>query len=153
MSELADTELDLPEPAGPGEPFLLLIAADRWFGVPLPDVLEVVSARACTRLPGAPPHVLGLMNLRGRVVTVLDLAGALGLATGGAATGRVAVVDHAGTRVGLAVEDAPRILSIDPGTLTPGDGGENLPIASVTEADGRRLAVLDTGTMIGRVLA
>lgn len=153
MSELADTDLELPEPPPPGEPFLLLTAAGRWFGVPLDRVLEVVTSRECTRLPGAPAHVLGLVNLRGRVVTVIDLASALRLAESSGGHQRIAVVEHAGKRAGIAVDDTTRILTIDPSVLSPAGPGEELPIESIGEVDGRTLAVLDTDTLVGAALA
>lgn len=153
MSDLPAPDLELPEPPDPGEPYLLLLAAGRVFGVPLPDVLEVVSPRACTRLPGAPPEVLGLVNLRGRVVTVVDLATAMGLLTRPDAPGRVVVIDHRGHRVALSVDDAPRILMIDPADLEMLPPDEPLPIYAATEAEGRALAILDTGALLGPVLA
>jgi purine-binding chemotaxis protein CheW len=153
MSELPAPDLELPEPPDPGEPYLLLEAAGRAFGVALPEVLEVVSPRACTHLPGAAAEVLGLVNLRGRVVTVIDLATALGLLDRPDTPGRVVVVDHRGSRVGLSVDDAPRILMIDPAGLEPPGGDEPLPVYASTEAEGRPFAILDTGALLGPVLA
>ena len=43
------------------------------FGVDVVDVQEVVRARPLTRVPLARPDVAGLLNLRGRILTVLDL--------------------------------------------------------------------------------
>lgn len=153
MSELTETDLELPEPPPPGEPFLLLAAADRWFGVPLNRVLEVVTSREYTRLPGAPAQVLGLVNLRGRVVTVIDLASALRLTDGPGEQLRIAVVEHAGKRVGIAVGDTTRILMIDPSALSPAGTGGELPIESIGEVEGQTLAVLDTDALVGAALA
>lgn len=153
MSESPEPEIELPEPPPPGEPFLLLDAAGHWLGVPLPEVLEVVTPRECTRLPGAPAAVLGLVNLRGRVVTVVDLAATAGLAPGPSAPGRVVVVEHRGRRVGLAVDDAPRILKIDLEAVTGATTDDPLPTAGATEVEGRKLAILDTEALLGPVLA
>lgn len=153
MSELPASDLELPEPPDPGEPYLLLEAAGRAFGVPLPNVLEVVSPRACTPLPGAPAEVLGLINLRGRVVTVVDLGTAMGLLDRPRPPGRVVVVDQRGARIGLSVDDAPRILMIDPAGLERPAGDEPLPVYASTEAEGRPFAILDIGVLLGPVLA
>jgi purine-binding chemotaxis protein CheW len=51
--------------------------------VPIAQVQEVLRAVPLTRLPAAPAHVLGITNLRGRVVPLLDMAGLLGLAGDG----------------------------------------------------------------------
>jgi purine-binding chemotaxis protein CheW len=47
--------------------------------VPIAQVQEVIRAVPVTKLPTAPSHILGIMNLRGRVVPLLSLAGLLGL--------------------------------------------------------------------------
>jgi purine-binding chemotaxis protein CheW len=47
--------------------------------VPIAEVQEVIRAVPITKLPTAPAHILGIMNLRGRVVPLLSLAGLLGL--------------------------------------------------------------------------
>lgn len=49
------------------------------YGLPLAAVLEVVRAVAITPLPGVPPVVEGAINVRGRVVPVLDLRARFGL--------------------------------------------------------------------------
>lgn len=48
------------------------------YGLPLGSVAQVLPARACTAVPGAPHALLGIVALSGRIVSVLDLARALG---------------------------------------------------------------------------
>ena len=66
---------------------LLPVGADR-YALDLTRICEVVRGPELTSLPGAPPGVLGVMNLRGEVVPVLDSAALLG-------TGRLARADYA----------------------------------------------------------
>ena len=54
------------------EQVLLLELAGRVYAVASAVVREIVPTLPATRLPGAPPHVLGIMNLRGLLVTVVD---------------------------------------------------------------------------------
>ena len=49
------------------------------FGVEVEKVQEVIRYQAMTRVPLAPPVVKGLINLRGQIVTAVDLRGRLGL--------------------------------------------------------------------------
>jgi purine-binding chemotaxis protein CheW len=49
------------------------------FGVPVESVLEILDMRPIFRVPEAPPYLLGLIDLRGRSVPVLDLRSKLGL--------------------------------------------------------------------------
>ncbi|MCU0534515.1 MAG: chemotaxis protein CheW [Hydrococcus sp. Prado102] len=44
-----------------------------YFGIALQDVREIIRDRAKTRIPLAPPDICGLINLRGQIVTVIDL--------------------------------------------------------------------------------
>lgn len=48
--------------------------AGQQLAVPLDNVIRVIPALKCTPLPGAPQTVLGLVNLRGQMVPVIDLA-------------------------------------------------------------------------------
>ncbi|MGH9869482.1 MAG: chemotaxis protein CheW [Candidatus Polarisedimenticolia bacterium] len=48
------------------------------FGLPLDQVREITAVQRVHPVPFAPPHILGLINLRGQVVTLLDVAAILG---------------------------------------------------------------------------
>ena len=71
---------------------------------PLRSVLEILRPLPLTRVPHAPPALLGLANLRGQVLPVASLAVLLGgVATTGAAA-RLVVVARGGQRIGLLVD-------------------------------------------------
>ncbi len=53
--------------------------ADRLLGAPVLDVQEVIGAQPMTRVPLAPGAISGLINLRGQIVTAIDLRRCLGL--------------------------------------------------------------------------
>lgn len=100
---MASSEPTAVEPAA--QRTLLFRAGDRTFGCGIDAVREIVPQRRATRLPGAPPSVQGLINLRGTIVTVVDLAVWLGAARPAAADGSIVLIDH-GTRVaGVAVDE------------------------------------------------
>lgn len=73
------------------------------YAVPVGDVLEITDLGEVAPLPGAPAGVLGLRNLHGRVLPVIDVAGLLGL-TSDARPQRIVVAEHAGRLAGLAVD-------------------------------------------------
>lgn len=85
---------------------LLLPIRDDRYALPLDRVAEVFETVPITRLPDAPRCVLGLMNVRGRVVPVLDLAVLLGLPPL-QEVAAVAVVRSARGPAGLAASGAP----------------------------------------------
>ncbi len=70
-------EAAVASPAAPDA--VLFTCGGHVFALPLTAVREVLDPRPLTRLPGCGPEVAGLANLRGRVITVFDLGGALGL--------------------------------------------------------------------------
>jgi purine-binding chemotaxis protein CheW len=74
----------VPRSRPPGEDataevFLTLTVADQLCGVPVLVVRDVLGAQSITRIPLAPAEVAGSLNLRGRIVTAVDLRRRLGL--------------------------------------------------------------------------
>jgi purine-binding chemotaxis protein CheW len=100
---LASSEPTTVEPVT--ERTLLFKAGDRTFGCGIDAVREIVPQRRATRLPGAPPSVQGLINLRGTIVTVLDLALWLGVERPAAADGSLVLVEHGARVAGVAVDE------------------------------------------------
>lgn len=82
------------------------------FGVDVKKVDGVISLVDITRMPRAPQFVEGIINLRGQIVAVVDLANRLGIESTerGAAT-RIVVVEAQDVKVGLVVE-SPEVLNI-----------------------------------------
>ncbi|KQP13435.1 chemotaxis protein CheW [Methylobacterium sp. Leaf93] len=113
-------------------PFLVCAAGDDRYGLPLDSVVQVVPARTYTPVPGAPPELLGLIALSGRVVSVLSLAGALSRplpsradssradssrAESSTATGHILVLRGGIAPVALAVDRVLAVADVD-GALT-----------------------------------
>ncbi len=61
------------------EEFITFTIAGQLFGIPVLQVQDVLSSYQITRIPLAPPEITGSLNLRGRVVTALDIRQRLGL--------------------------------------------------------------------------
>jgi purine-binding chemotaxis protein CheW len=100
------------------------------YAVPVEHVLEVAELGDVTPVPGAPPAVLGVWNLRGQILPVLDLGGLLGLARS-IEPRRLVVVEAAGRRAGLAVDEV-RDVAVLPGS-TEETESELLAGATLTE--------------------
>jgi purine-binding chemotaxis protein CheW len=140
------------EPADDPTSVILLCLEGHEYALPLGHVVEVVRMAALAPVPGAPPHVLGLLDLRGRVVPVLDLRRRLGLAPAepGLST-PICVVEARGRGFGLvadAVTDVRPLL----GPVERLDGApEGSPVAGVAHVDGRLVSMLDPGRLAGQV--
>ncbi len=74
----AMAEPALTAPAAEGQ-YVTLGIEDEVFAVPVESVLEILDLRKVSRVPEAPPYMLGLIDLRGRSIPVLDLRLKLGL--------------------------------------------------------------------------
>jgi purine-binding chemotaxis protein CheW len=83
------------------------------FGVDVKKVEGVISLVDITRMPRAPRFVEGIINLRGQIIAVVDLASRLGIETSerGPST-RIVVVEAQDVKVGLTV-DSPEVINID----------------------------------------
>jgi purine-binding chemotaxis protein CheW len=95
---------------GPGIQLLLFSLGGESYAFPLERVREVVKPGPTTPVPSIPKHILGVMNLRGEILPVLDLKRLLGVGEGTPTPqGRIIVVKTPGMTVGFladGVEDA-----------------------------------------------
>ncbi len=138
---------------------VLLGVGGHWFGITIERVREVIPPRPYTPLPGSEAFVAGLINLRGRIVTVLDLGLRLNLrAAAAAADHSIVILDHAGRLVGMAVEEVSRIVEADLGALEVDPGLlrslkiERSYLLGVGETEGRIFAAIDPDEIFRPVL-
>ena len=91
-----------------------------YFGIEVLNVQEVIRHQDMTPVPLAPPMVRGLINLRGQIVTALDLRTRLGLSprTDGDMPMNV-VVRHEGELFSLLVDEVGDVLSVDGAAVEP----------------------------------
>ena len=61
------------------EDFVTFFIKDQMFGIPVLKVLDILTVDRIAPIPLAPPEVEGSINLRGRIVTVIDVRQRLGL--------------------------------------------------------------------------
>ncbi|WP_431270441.1 chemotaxis protein CheW [Dankookia sp. P2] len=106
------------------EVFLTLTVAGQLCGVPVLAVRDVLGAQAITRIPLAPQEVAGSLNLRGRIVTAIDLRRRLGLPprTGGGTIGAGAmsvVVERDGELYSLLADTVGEVLPLSLGDRAP----------------------------------
>lgn len=123
-----------------GGKYLTFGVAEEEYGVPIQMVQEIVGAMTVTPLPDAPPHVLGVVNLRGAVIPVVDMGARLGL-RGTDRTERVIVVVSIGQqRIGLSVDRVCEVAQIDRAMIEvpPTLGGSASPlILGLAKSEGR----------------
>lgn len=106
----------------PGIPVLVCSCGDERYGLPLDAVAQVLPARACTPVPGAPPALLGVIALSGAVVGVLGLGRALGRSGAAPEDGHFVTLRGGSAPLALAVD---RVLGVGsaPSPAAPAEAG------------------------------
>jgi purine-binding chemotaxis protein CheW len=90
------------------------------FGVPITCVHEIVRVPEITNVPDSPEYVEGVINLRGKIVSVVDLRKRLGAQlTARDKKNRVIVVESDGKLVGLIVDAASEVMKIPHAEIEP----------------------------------
>ena len=120
-------------------------------------VEEVVRLRHTTPVPHAPDYLIGVMNLRGKIVSVIDLARKLDLgATEPGEESRVYIVRDRSELVGLLVERAADVIEIDGGALEPAPanvrGVESRFVLGIGRSAGRLAALLDPAAVLSNAV-
>jgi purine-binding chemotaxis protein CheW len=112
---------------GGSQDYVTMTIADQLFGIPVLQVQDVLGHQRITRIPLAPPEVAGSLNLRGRIVTAIDVRLRLNLSPRQKGkSGMSIVVDLRGELYSLMVDSVGEVLSLsnddferNPATLDP----------------------------------
>ena len=136
---------------------LLFRVGPRVYGCDIDCVREIIPWRRSTRLPGAPAHVQGLVNLRGTIVTVLDLAARLepdAEREGEAHDGRsIILVEHGSRVVGAAVDEVMDVQAIASEPVEEVTGGAHGGLVrGLGHRGGDVVVLLDIHMLITQVL-
>lgn len=115
---------DLSEDRGS---YVTVEIGDQMFGIAIGRVREVFSPERLTRIPLAPPEIAGVLNLRGRIVTAIDMRSQLSMSAAPEGVKSMAVgVDHRGEAFALMVDRPGDVVDLDasgreapPATLDP----------------------------------
>ena len=104
--------------------YLTIHIADQIFGIPVLQVQDVLGEQKVTKIPLAPPAVAGALNLRGRIVTAIDVRCRLGLPPAETRTQNMSVVvEHDGELYSLIIDRVGDVnndaYESNPATLDP----------------------------------
>ena len=91
------------------------------FAIPIGNVKEIINATKITSVPKAECHVRGIINLRGKIITVLDLASKLGLTSTNERTSekKIVIVENKDSVVGFEVDTVSEVLKIPTDKIEP----------------------------------
>jgi len=140
--------------AGSDEQVLVtLTVADQLCGIPVLGVRDVLGEQVITRIPLAPPEIAGSLNLRGRIVTAVDLRRRLCLPPAPPDTACMSVVaEQGGELYALLVDQVAEVMTLkasaferNPPTLPPSWAEFS---NGIYRLEGRLLLVLDVGRLL-----
>ncbi|WP_026379081.1 chemotaxis protein CheW [Afifella pfennigii] len=99
--------------------FVTVHIGGQLFGLPIAAVHEVFVPEQVTRVPLAPPEVEGVLNLRGRIVTTIDLHRLLGLPAVSEGHKMAVGIEYKSESYGLLIDEVGEVLAIDAATREP----------------------------------
>jgi purine-binding chemotaxis protein CheW len=157
----AQAALSMPAPheadASGFAQFLTFVCAGEEYGVAILCVQEIKGWEGVTRVPYAPNYLLGVMNLRGVIVPVIDLRTRFGLAPRAADSSSVVIVVRVHTErgektAGIVVDAVSEVYSVAPDNIKPtpdlGTSGEQACVHSLVSIDEKMVMLLDIDRLV-----
>jgi purine-binding chemotaxis protein CheW len=123
------------------------------YGVPITALHEIVRVPEITAVPDAPEYMEGVINLRGKIVSILDLRKRLGQTEiTSSKRNRILVLEHNGRLSGLIVDSASEVLKISEADVDPPpaeflEGGLNC-VTGLGKHRGRLIVLLDMAKLL-----
>jgi len=153
---MATDTLERPDTAMSNEENQVLVTltvGDQLCGIPVLAVRDILGEQVITRIPLAPSEIAGSLNLRGRIVTAIDLRRRLRLPPAAPGQARMSVVaEQGGELYALLVDQVSEVLSLDaslfernPPTLEKSWAEFS---TGIFRLDGRLLVVLDVSRLL-----
>ena len=133
--------------------FVTFVLKDETYGINVMQVQEVLRVSEIAPVPGAPPYVLGIINLRGNVVTVIDTRGRFGLPpTEVDDSSRIIVIESEKQEVGILVDAVAEVVELQSHEIdvAPNVGNEESSryIQGVATRDNRLLILVDLNKLL-----
>ncbi len=157
QSTIAPTEAHTPQPAvdaGPEHHLVTFNLDHEEYGVNIGSVQEIIRVGQITAVPNAPEFVKGVINLRGRVIPVLNLRRRLELSEGKLTKNSRIVVVEAGAKVlGLLVDGVSQVLRIPASSvdLPPAESDQTRTyIRAIGKVDSRLIMLMDLDKVLAK---
>lgn len=117
------------------------------YGISIEQVQEIRFLENITRIPKAPSHVIGVMNLRGKIISVIDLKSKLGFHASGStvASSRILVTEIKGALMGLLVDEVDQVMRISGKEIepSPSESESAKYVKGIAKTQDRLIVILD----------
>ncbi|MHB8857894.1 MAG: chemotaxis protein CheW [Thermoleophilia bacterium] len=139
-------------------PFVVFSLAGETFAVEITRIREIIRIPKVTWVPGAPDLIRGVINLRGNVVAVIDLAAILSLpASVETPKSRIIVAETGDQVAGMLVDSVSRVSDIAPSQVEPAlrtlDESQRSFVIAQSSQDEKLIGILDLEQIMERVRA
>jgi purine-binding chemotaxis protein CheW len=94
------------------ERYLEFNLGEEAYAIPLLSVKEVITIPETTRIPNSPAYYIGIMNLRGQIISIIDLRKKLGIKSQDDSEEAVVIVEVDNLGIGLVVDSINKVLNI-----------------------------------------
>ncbi|HTM71770.1 MAG TPA: chemotaxis protein CheW [Pseudolabrys sp.] len=133
--------------------YVTALIGGQLFGLPILRVQDVFAPERLTSVPLSPPEVAGVLNLRGRIVTLIDMRCRLGLGSRENGQQWMAIgVESRGESYGLLIDSVGEVLKLDNQSWEPNPSNLDARLASVSTGiyrlDSQLLMVLDVDRVL-----
>lgn len=133
--------------------FVTVYIADQLFGLPIERVHDVFMPETMTPVPLSGTEIAGVLNLRGRIVTAIDMRCKLGLPIRSDGGNRMAVgIDYKGESYGLIIDQVGEVLNLPMGEREPNpvnlDPRWTAISAGVHRLEGTLMVILDVDRVL-----
>lgn len=133
--------------------YLCFSLGDEEFAIPLLQVKTVTGLPDVTKVPNAPAYFMGIMNLRGQIISVLDLRKKLNIKPNESGETAVIIVEFSNHQIGLAVDAINSVVSLGQEELQPRPdmmSGKNIDfVTAVYAKEDRVVLILDILRSLG----
>ena len=134
--------------------FLVFSIGKEEYAIPLHDVREVIAVPDITPTPNSPPHFLGIMNLRGQIISIVDVRLKFGIKSANTEETTVVILDLSGGAIGVVVDSVNSVLTAAADKLSVPPNLESTKnsefITSVYRTDNDLVLVLDIAGALGK---
>jgi len=133
--------------------YVTVVIGEQLFGLPISRVQDVFMPDRLTRVPLSAPEIAGVLNLRGRIVTAVDMRRRLGLQPRADARPPMAVgIELKGESYGLLIDTVGEVLKLADGTREPNPVNLDQHLARVSggvhRLDGQLMVILDVDRVL-----
>jgi len=132
------------------EQLVLFSLGKEEYAISINQVKEIIHYKDATKLPNTPEYVEGIITLRGKIISVVNLALRLELAISKNSDKRVLIIETAGREIGIVVDEVTEVIRLQDSAIDPSPTATgNDYIRGIGKEGNRLLILLDVDKLFG----